>query len=242
MKKIFYFLAFMGMSSLLFAQSVALSYNGNPVNNNDTIFVGIGRLNAEHVAEIVMRNTTSDLVKLRASKEAVKLLDSAIVQICMVVCLEPSVDTIPENLTYSLPGETTAPANIFTLHYNANGNQGVSLVRYTLFNADDMSDNVVFYFTYNSNVSISDSKIAASNIAAYPNPATDRVTIKYSLNHNAPAKLVVKNLMGTTLYTTPLYANNDKVTLDVSQYASGIYFYSLVIDEHVVSTKKLLVR
>jgi hypothetical protein len=242
MKKIFYLLVFMGMSGLLFAQSVTLSYNGNPLNANDTIFVPVVRLDVEYVADFVMHNTSSQTVDLQAAKEAIYLVPGSIARICMVSCFEPHIDTTPSTLAYSLEAGATSPNEVFTLHYEPNGQSGNSIIRVTLFNANDMSDNVIFYVIYGTEVGISDAKTATNNITAYPNPATDRVTIKYSLSKNAPAKLVLKNLMGTTLYTTPLSADSDRISIDVSQYASGIYFYSLLINEQVISTKKLLVR
>ncbi|MDR1345397.1 MAG: T9SS type A sorting domain-containing protein [Bacteroidales bacterium] len=243
MKKILYFLAFMGMTSLLFAQSVTLTYNGDPLNANDTIFVPVGRLNTEYVAGFVMHNTTSDTINLRAAKEAIDLVSGATVSICMMICADPEVDTTDSENVFPLGGGATSPADVFTLHYSPNGHSGNSLIRVTLFNATDMSDNVIFYVIFGTEVSIATTKTTANNnIAAYPNPATDKVTIKYSLSKDMPARLVLKNLMGQTLYTAPLSAGSDKVSIDVSQYASGIYFYSLLIGERVVSTKKLLVR
>jgi hypothetical protein len=241
MKKTLYFLVFMGMSSLLFAQNnVALSYLGNPLNANDTIFVPVVRLTDEYVAYFGMQNTGSNTVNLRAAKEAIDLVPGSTASICMVICMSPEIDT--SEIAYPLPGDSTAPDDVFSLHYEPNGNAGNSTIRVTLFNADNMSDNVVFYVVFGTEIGISDAKTTTNNITAYPNPATDRVTIKYSLNKNTPAKLVLKNLMGTTLYTTPLNAAADRISIDVSQYASGIYFYSLLINEQVVSTKKLLVR
>ncbi|MDR1112173.1 MAG: T9SS type A sorting domain-containing protein [Bacteroidales bacterium] len=242
MKKILYFLTFMGMTSLLFAQSVTLSYNGNPLDANDTIFVPVSRLNIEYVAGFVMHNTTSDTINLRAAKEAIDLVSGATVSICMMVCADPEVDTTDPDNIYPLGGGVTSSADVFTLHYSPNEHPGNSTIRVTLFNADDMSDNVIFYVIYGTKVGIATTKTTDNNITAYPNPATDKVTIKYSLNKNAPARLVLKNLMGQTLYTVPLSAGSDKVSIDVSQYASGIYFYSLLIGERVISTKKLLVR
>jgi hypothetical protein len=160
----------------------------------------------------------------------------------MTICADPVVDTTPAELAYALAGGATSPADVFTLHYYPNNQSGNSTIKVTLFNADNMSDNVIFYVIYGTESGIVNAKTTANNINAYPNPATDKVIIKYSLSKNAPAKLVLKNLMGTTLYTTPLNAGSDKVSIDISQYASGIYFYSLLIDGRIVSTKKLLVR
>jgi hypothetical protein len=245
MKKIFYLLVFMGMSSLLSAQNVTLSYLGNPVNANDTVFVPVGRVDVglEYVASFAMHNTTSNPINLRAAKEAINLVAGAEVSICMAgICAEPHVDTTPPDLFYLLEGGATAPADVFAVHYKPNGQLGNSTIRVTLFNADNVSDNIIFYVIYGTELGITTTKTMVNQITAYPNPATNRVTIKYSLGKNAPAKLVLKNLMGTTLYTTPLNAGSDNVSIDVSQYASGIYFYSLLIDERIVSTKKLLVR
>jgi len=245
MKKTVYLLVFMIMSNLLFGQSVTLTYLGNPLNANDTIFIPVDRVdyNLEYIAAFIMHNVTNETVQLRAAKNAISLVAGAEASICMSgICADPIVDTTPPELVYLLEPNTTAPADVFTLHYYPRGQYGNSLLKVTLFNADDPSDNVIFFVIFGTEVEISDAKVTNTGITAYPNPATDRVTIKYSLNKNVTAKLVLKNLMGHTLYTVPLNANCDKVNVDISQYASGIYFYSLMIDEQIISTKKLLVR
>ena len=245
MKKTLYFLVFMGISSLLSAQSVKLTHQGNPVGNNDTIYVSIGtdNLNVENVTALIIENIIDDVVSLKVAKHAISLLANAEVQICLPPsCYSAEVDTTV--VPFILVGESSSADDDFSIHYNPKGNQGISLIYFTVFNIDNSNnDNTHFYIKYTSGtVGISDNKTTANNITAYPNPAADKVTIKYSLSKNAPAKLVVKNLMGVTLYSVPLNTGSDKVSIDVSQYASGIYFYSLVVDEQVVSTKKLLVR
>ena len=244
MKRALYFLAFMGMCSLLSAQSLTLTHEGNPVGNNDTINISISASNLNELNEtyLIITNVTDDVVSLKVAKHAISLLANAEVEICLPPsCYPAEVDTTV--IPFPLVGESSCGDRDFSIHYNPKGSQGISLIYFTVFNVDNPNDNTHFYIKYTSGtVGISDNKTTANNITAYPNPAADKVTIKYSLSKNAPAKLVVKNLMGVTLYSTPLNAGSDKVSIDVSQYASGIYFYSLLVDEQVVSTKKLLVR
>jgi hypothetical protein len=80
-------------------------------------------------------------------------------------------------------------------------------------------------------------------VRAYPNPASDNVTIEYAVSGNAnKVQLVVKNLLGSTLYTRNLDVNSNRVKLNVSEYPAGIYFYSIEADGRPMVTKKLLVK
>ena len=69
------------------------------------------------------------------------------------------------------------------------------------------------------------------------------MTIEYAYTGNSDnVKLVVKNMLGTTLLTKKLDANGNKVKVDVSEYNAGIYFYSIEADGRPLITKKLLVK
>ena len=114
---------------------------------------------------------------------------------------------------------------------------------FTFSNYDNSDDctSVIFKLVYDP-TSIETTPVA-SKLRAYPNPASDNVTIEYAYAGNSNAvNLVIKNLVGATLYTKKLDVNGNKVKVDVSEYSSGIYFYSIEADGRPLVTKKLLVK
>ncbi len=81
----------------------------------------------------------------------------------------------------------------------------------------------------------------AANINAYPNPATMNVIIQHNFKNETNARLLISNVMGMALKSIPIQANNE-IQIDVSNFASGVYFYSLEVNGKVFVTKKLIIR
>ncbi len=82
----------------------------------------------------------------------------------------------------------------------------------------------------------------AFKLSAYPNPYTSNTTIAYdfsTIKEYSNASIVVYNLMGKTVKTISLLGNSGAVSLDRTNLASGVYFYSLVVDGARLRTEKL---
>lgn len=73
--------------------------------------------------------------------------------------------------------------------------------------------------------------IAMSNVmSVYPNPATDHITVKYNFGNNASANVVIRDIIGNTVYAKNLGKNlsgEKEIKLDVSSLSSGVYFVEL---------------
>jgi hypothetical protein len=79
-------------------------------------------------------------------------------------------------------------------------------------------------------------------INVFPNPADNQVKIRFFIN-TEELQLVnirITDVLGQVLYTTPVNFNNGEITIDVSAYASGAYFVSLLNEKEVVSHTKLV--
>jgi hypothetical protein len=77
----------------------------------------------------------------------------------------------------------------------------------------------------------------------YPNPVQDFAYIEYRLhNENAKAKLTIHNILGKPMDEFELPASETRVKLQTEEYTSGIYFYTLYLDNNGVLTRKLIIR
>jgi len=77
----------------------------------------------------------------------------------------------------------------------------------------------------------------------YPNPVSDYAFIEYNiLNESIKANVVIHNILGMPMgdYELPTYEN--RVKLHTEDYAPGVYFYTLYLDNDGVLTRKLIVR
>lgn len=79
--------------------------------------------------------------------------------------------------------------------------------------------------------------------ALYPNPAVSVATFKYSLhNPNAKAKIIVRSILGQVVGEYNLDAQQQTLKIEVESFVSGMYFYTLSVDEKHLVTRKFLVK
>jgi hypothetical protein len=77
----------------------------------------------------------------------------------------------------------------------------------------------------------------------YPNPVVDQAFIDYRIhNESVKARVVIHNVLGRTMNETDLPVFESKIRLQTDELATGIYFYTLYLDNDGVLTRKLIVR
>lgn len=133
----------------------------------------------------------------------------------------------------------------FFSDYIPHGTVGVVTFRYTFFDKDNPSDATPIEVTFDTqNVGIEDVfESDDSGISeSYPNPAVDEAKINYSVKAGAEsAELIIYNMLGSKVKVLPLTEEQGTVKVDVNALPSGLYFYSMIVDEQEVSTRKMLV-
>ncbi len=77
----------------------------------------------------------------------------------------------------------------------------------------------------------------------YPNPVQDLAYMDYRLhNESAVAKVVIHNILGRVINEFELSPFEDRVKIQTEEFVSGIYFYTLYLNNNGVLTRKLVVR
>jgi len=77
----------------------------------------------------------------------------------------------------------------------------------------------------------------------YPNPFNPSTNIQFSLPRTSDVKLEVFNSIGVlvaTLVEDQKQAGMHSVRFDASSYSSGMYFYRLIANNSVITTKKMI--
>lgn len=81
-----------------------------------------------------------------------------------------------------------------------------------------------------------------STVKVYPNPASDWINIAYSLTKkDRGAWFVLRNMLGATKIKMELYGSSGKVKIPATDLNQGVYFYSLIVDDKISATKKLII-
>ncbi len=66
------------------------------------------------------------------------------------------------------------------------------------------------------------------HVTAYPNPATNRVSLSYDAAGIARGMLIITDRTGRTISSTPLHGDNKVSVISVENMPGGVYFYRIV--------------
>jgi hypothetical protein len=80
----------------------------------------------------------------------------------------------------------------------------------------------------------------ADAIKRYPNPASTKITIEYSLKEYEIGKLTIYDMLGRVVKTLNLYGSTSRVVILIENFASGIYLYKYDINTENVSNGKFI--
>lgn len=91
------------------------------------------------------------------------------------------------------------------------------------------------------------------SLSAYPNPTKGLIEIELQTSNenskqvhtsNQTYKISFSNTIGQVLKTikVPKSALDSKIKLDLSDYPAGVYFYSLLVNDKMVETKRLILQ
>jgi hypothetical protein len=90
-------------------------------------------------------------------------------------------------------------------------------------------------------MTVSEMAMTKLKLEAVPNPATEKVNIRFSTEINKPMQLVILNLMGQLVEKREIIGQTGAVDLDISAYPSGMYYYGLISGGEVIAVKKLVI-
>nr|NQU92233.1 T9SS type A sorting domain-containing protein [Bacteroidota bacterium] len=223
-----------------FAQSFELHHDGVVIPNGGTITVSGDVTQFELVAEMGVKNISDIPVDTKSRKMDIDLLPGTQTTFCWGACFAPVVYLSPTTITI-LPDSICEE---FSGHYEPTNVWGLSKMAYSFFNIDVADDSVYFYVDFNAGtVGITEAQntgIAISN--AYPNPTSGLVSFDYDLgNASGDAIIKIHNLLGAVVKDIVLTGNSGKITINVSALNDGVYFYSAMVNDQTIETKRLVV-
>lgn len=244
MKKILLVLGIVITYSLsIFAQHLSLSNGAGAVLNGDTVTLS-GDVTQTLFCYMNVTNNSGNSLSVKCIRTNVDVVSGSENTLCWGgECAETGTGY---SYTSNDPTVITAGATVteFSGDYKANGNEGISIIRYRFFDMNAVSDSICFYAKFNATaIGIKESLNTIEVSDAYPNPANSYTYIAYkSLNDNNSAKITVSNLLGQTVISIPVTDKTGKIKIETAHLDNGIYFYSFSVQDSEVYTKKLVVR
>lgn len=222
--------------SLVIKDKTGVDVSGQTIDHYCTPGVGFVSLGLD------VYNVSDAAKNVKVRKNDMALVEGSFSNICWLSCYPDFVLETPDPILIE-PGSFVTN---FTGDLTYGSIQGTSTVKFTFFDMDNDSDSsfVVINFIIgtlgiNNNVSLK----AATVSNAYPNPAVSVASIEYKLPAGVRnASIKVNNLLGNIIREIALSNAEGKVTIDVANLSNGVYFYSLIIDNSAVSTRKFIVK
>lgn len=254
MKKLFTFLAISAISASLFSQSSFQLLD--PDNSNADVtgatfdFYGAPGEDIIKIIDVKNNAASNKTVKLKRTFVSGVAMTSPedTCTICWNVCLPWSA-----NLT-----QTTGNVNIgagsiasfqsqsglgFHSSFKSNSTLGTRVVRYTWYDVNNTNDSTYLIVNYHiTGVNIKENVLKQFNFSnPQPNPAIGSTSIKYDFPHAAKAKIKIYNAIGTLMKEVRIDDENGKITISTEELSNGVYFYSLLVNDKIVGTKRLIV-
>ena len=242
-KLLIFFIVAILSTTYINAQSLSLSWDGHDLA--DTVMVMVEPDGEEAtVFHAVVTNNSDNIVNVKVLRTNVDVLEGTVNSFCFATqCYPPFLDESGDYLP--VPAGGSSPEDDFKGEFTANGVLGISIVKYKFFNKDNTDDFAEVVVKYNSSPDAIDESIAKNiNISeVYPNPANQNVSLDYRFDVNVDAASIkIVNLLGSVVKEVEMNQNAGKISIDISDLNNGIYFYSVVVNNEILRTKKLVIR
>jgi hypothetical protein len=196
-------------------------------------------------AHVSITNTSTDTIHLLVKKDDIELLENTFNTFCWIdLCYPPDVIVSPVAMELA-PGATTSETDFYG-DYIPNGQEGITIVRYTIFIENYPNDSISVIFKFNtSNVGVGDYLNINENLIskAYPNPASSMVSFDVDIpSQIRDANIIIRNLLGTEVMNYNVTARHGRVNIPVNHLKEGFYFYTLATGVYPLQTGKITIK
>ncbi len=152
-----------------------------------------------------------------------------------------------------IPNDGEAYRRATTADLDGNGFNDIVLVRRTGPNAATYNNVIILFNDGEGNfvddplttIQTQNLKLQIQDLICYPNPFANTTTINYRLNEQSSVVLKVFDHVGKEIKILDKSIKDkglNKTELDMSDFALGIYFYSLFVNGQISDTKKMVIR
>lgn len=226
-----------------YGQNIVLfDVNKNVISNT---FVDINvPPNSSVSTEILINNTktipdTIKVARIIYTKDSADLTTFCLGGLCYAytTSLSSLSLTIPSGDTVNFAG------NGFHSVFNTDAACVTRLVHYKFYNIHNFSDSTGVTLRYLCATGINELSKEAGVIGnAYPNPANSLVSINYNVNEfSEKGKLVFYDMLGKSVKEITLNDKQGVAKINIADLNAGIYFYTLIVNDKAISTKKLVI-
>lgn len=222
------------------SQSIGLSWSEGTIQNGDIIDVSGSPDTVIYVA-IKIHNKSTSTIDVKVRKQDILMLSGTMDTYCLSnQCYGGEIPVSPDSVQI-LPGgyDTTFKGEYYPL-----GVTGVSTIRYTFFNTQDTDDTITVTVRYSGSASVAKTNISPTEISnAYPNPASDVIYFDYNNSESTlNSYIIIRDFAGRIVREVVIPQHEGVLEIDLTDIETGVYFYSLMQNNLMLLTKKLIVK
>lgn len=237
MKKTFFTLILLAVTTLLSAQSFQFEWEGTVYEDGQTIICPYDMEMGEYVQHMKIRNLTDADLDIVMEQFVIETVPGAIVQLCWGMCMLG--DTIVSR-PVTVPAQTLSDEELSFHVMFTEGETGVVAVRYVGYNANRVEEAIALNVLAGQGANVSENSISLGQ--AYPNPASTQVHFDFNGNEHSDVTAVVYNLLGQEVKVQSVNGNRGRINIAVDDLQPGIYFCSIQVNKATVKTEKFIVK
>lgn len=195
--------------------------------------------------DIFLHNTGEETIDVYARKIEVDLVDGVINYFCWNgTCFSEDVFDVEDPLL--LGADQISRDTDFYTEFLTEGAEGLSEVRYEFFSETESFDTVYVNILLNlenpTRITDFHNRNSFHLAEPQPNPARGHTWINYSVPAGSSnAQIVIRNLLGKSVHTENVSFGSDRVRINTQNLNNGIYIYSLIVDNRLLESKRLVV-
>lgn len=188
-------------------------------------------------------NTGSQDINIKVARKMITEVTGSENNFCWGInCYPPFVSVSPSAETIPSGASNTS----FLADYVPNNAAGVTTIRYSFFKETGSPDSVHVTINFDATARVAsvgkNLNAPATLSSPQPNPANDLTAIPYNFPAGSRAKLRIFNTIGGLIKEVNLTQRQGTAIVTTTNLPNGVYFYSLLVDNRAVATKKLIVK
>jgi hypothetical protein len=203
-----------------------------------------GKVNTSQRKSLILQNESNQTKEYILKFMRGNIASSQNVKICLGnTCYDPKKDLAKVKLSLK-PGE------IYTdlyLEFDLGITEAKGTFDMHFANTENLRDVFIIESVYHvENPNMDGDEINNEEIklgSVFPNPATRIAQLDYEIKKpQINARIVVNSFIGNPVFDLKLNPNEKSIILNVTDLNPGIYFYTLIVDNKNIVTKKLVVK
>lgn len=193
-------------------------------------------------AHASVKNVSGGSLSTAVQYNEVSLVSGADHYFCWAVCYTPGAVTDGFVSPHPIELADDEISHVFYADYLPQGTSGISTLEYCFLNANDTTQKSCFQMVFDTeNVGVEDAQTLIV-LSAYPNPASDELTISYQFANDIKNPTIeIYDMLGSKVKSVKLEDLAGKQVIDTSVLPSGMYFYKMASASMDLGLRKFMV-